>query len=383
MGKAALLAIAGFIIVLTYYNMTASTGEAGAIRATTNHQLSVLARNAAIAGYNRAKQMVADEGGLASFTGSGMSFDGAYGEAEYETSITSDGSSATIRSIGESTNGVDDVNFHVEAVVGWTSGTSSSSVPPFMKYALITEENLLLNGHVRGSVDDEDSELNANFHTNGDLQINGNASRVAGFGTFAGTGKANPKKALTGTFRPNFNPDDLETAFRTPAVEMPTFDAAEFLSNVTVDQTSTGTVLIKDDMDLGGTREDPYIWYVQGDLIANGNPVLDGYVMFVVEGDITLNGTLDAGTDAEESTIALYAGEDVILNGNVQVHGQIYAEGNVTFNGTPDVYGSVATHSKAVLNGTPNIHYRPASPALTEIFSDGDMQLELISYFEY
>jgi hypothetical protein len=151
---------------------------------------------------------------------------------------------------------------------------------------------------------------------------------------------------------------------------------------VAVDETSGDNVMISGNLDLGGTREDPYIWHVRGNLTASGGSSVSGYVMFVVDGDITINGSIVAGESGGESTIALYAGDDVRLNGNVQIHGQIYADGDVTFNGTPDVYGSVASRSSAVLNGNPGIHYRPASPALTTIFTD-DSGLLLISYYEH
>lgn len=381
MGKAALLAIAAFVVASTYYNLTSRDGQAGALRATSEHQLTVLARNAAVAGYGRAKQAIADEASFAPFESGAVTLEGTYANAAYQATITSDGTTATVESVGTISNAADDVQFAVHAVIGKTTA-AASSVPPFLTYALLTEDDLLLNGNVGGYVDDEDSDFNANFHTNGDLHVNGNASDVAGFGSYVGDGTSNPKQALANTFQPPYNPDDAESVYRSAAVEVPAFDAEDFLASVPVDETSGGNVRISGDLDLGGTREDPYIWHVQGDLTASGGSSVSGYVMFVVDGDITISGNLVAGESGDESTIALYAGDDVTLNGNVQIHGQIYADGDVTFNGTPDVHGSVASGASAILNGTPGIHYRPASPALTTIFSD-DSGLLLISYYEH
>lgn len=383
MGKAALIALSAFILASTYYSISTRDGQADAVRATSKHQLTILARNAAVTGYDQAKQALADEGTLEPFVSGETTIEGDYDGAEYTATITSDGTVANIESIATSGNGVDEVAYTVKATIGLETGASSNTVPPFLTYALLSEESLQLNGNVGGYVADPDQPLNANFHTNANLHINGNAANVAGFGSYTGSATANPWKALSNTFQPNHNPDDLETAFQTPAVEIPTFDAEEFLEGSDVDQTSNGDVILSGSLNLGGTKENPYVWHVRGNLTASGGSTVDGYVMFVVDGSINLNGNLAAGGATDESSVALYAGGDVTLNGNIQVHGQIYTEGDVILNGTPDVYGSIASHSGVTMNGNPGIHYRPASPALSSIFSEGDPALTLLSYFEH
>lgn len=378
MGKAALLAVAALIVTSSYYTMSTQDGQAGAARVTAQYQLEVLARNAAMAGYDQARQDIADAGTFAPFT-NGVTLDGSFSGASYETTISSDGNAATIESTGTAGDGSNAAHFTISAVVG-ARASAASSVPPFLAYALVTEDDLLLNGNIGGYVDEE-TTLNANFHTNGNLHVNGNAADVSGFGTFVGSGTSNPPQALANTFQPNHNPDELSTAYSAPPVDIPTFDADAFLENVAVDETSPGTVALAGTIDPGGTREDPYIWHVKGDLVSTGGATIHGYVVFVVDGDINVSGNLTAGADNDESNVALYAGDDITINGNVQIHGQIYADNNVTLSGTPDIHGSIASRSSVTLNGTPGIHYRPASSALAAIFSD-ESALHLLSYYE-
>lgn len=380
MGKAALLALATFTIASSYYALASRDAETGAGAVTSNHQMTVLARNGALAGYEQARQAIADAGSLLPFI-PGASLQGGYDGASYAVTITSDGSTATIESTGTESNGQGDVSFTIEAVVGWHS-SRTDDVPPFLNYALITEQSLVLNGNVNGYVDDPGSRHNADFHTNANLHVNGNAAEVAGFGTYVGLATSTPPSALENTFQPHYNPDGLDSVYRTGAVDIPAFDASSFLEGVEVDETTDGNVHLAGPLDPGGTRDDPYVWYVRGDLTTDGGATVEGYVMFVVEGEIDLAGNLTAGGPAAESTIALYAGGDVTLSGTIRVYGQIYTDGNVVFNGTPDVHGSVASGALAVLNGTPALHYRPPSPTLSSIFSDPP-ELRLLSYFEH
>lgn len=381
MGKAILVALAAIIIASTTLYASRLNAVNDTVRTTSKHQLKVLARNAALAGYEQAKQELANAGSLQPFATSPVTLTGDFQGAPYATTISVSDGLATISSTAEMSNALDEASHQIEALIS-TSSSAAAVVPPFLKYALISEDDLLLNGNVKGTVADPSQPLNGNWHTNGDLRINGNKNSVAGFGTYVGSATANPSKALQGTFKPNYNPDNAETAFRTSRVEIPEFDSSVFFESITPNETSYGDVRLNaQSINKGGTRENPYIWHIRGDFTANGNLNIDGYLMIVVEGNVILNGSVDAASAGDESSVAFYAGGNVTLNGNVGVAGQIYADGRVTFNGTPDVYGSVATNSNVVLNGNPVIHYRPAAPSLSSIFSEKS-ELVLVSYFE-
>jgi hypothetical protein len=259
-----------------------------------------------------------------------------------------------------------------------------------MDYALLTEEDLNLSGNILGEIyvtGDARATLNANMHTNSYLRISGNSASVIGFGTYTMGGSASPSKALQGTFDPNYNPGGEASAQQAPYVDIPDFDLATYLNSITVDETSSN-VTLSGNNDLGGTREDPYIWHITGDLSALGGAQVSGYVMFLVEGNVEITGNLIAGASGyngpDESNIAIYTGGNMILGGNVDIYGQIYAEGDILFQGTPSIYGSITNKGSVTLSGTPNIYYRSASPALTTIWQDaGPISIHLVAYSEW
>ncbi len=386
MGKAVLIAILAFSIggVINTFNTRRTLNETENREALHQHQ--VLARNVALVGYHLARQRLSESQTSTTFTG-------AFESGTYDVTVEVAGTRATVTSTGTVLDARDNA---VTALVQASFKTDDSLIPEdppaFMQYALISDLNLNLNGNILGEIlvtGDERATLNANMHTNGNLHIDGNSVFVAGFGTYVGSGSANPAKALQNSFQPNYNPTGESGAHQTLAVDIPDFDAAAYTSRLTIDTLTTGLTELAGSYAPGGTREHPYIWYVQGDLTATGNTTMDGYVMFIVEGDAVFNGNMQAGNSGyngpDESSIALYVGGSVELGGNTEVYGQIFAGGDVVFmHGTPRVYGSITTKGAADLRGNPKIYYRKASPALTTIWEDLDeIRWTLETYSEW
>lgn len=388
MGKAAILVIVAAVALGSVYAYGAKEKAQKAEGRLSTHQFEILSRNAALAGYNRAKQELAEH-----FDSSPNSISGTYAGSSYAVSIAKSGSVANVVSTGTSqTPGGGEVTFVVEAAIEKdVVATIAEEAPPFMRYALLTEEDLMIDGNILSDLyvdGNEENTLNANMHTNGSLGVDGNAAVVKGFGTYVNSAWGNPSQALTNTFEPYYNPTDAPVTQRVPAVEVPPFDVAEFVSKIEVDETSAGDVNLNGTYDLGGTREDPYVWHVDGNLDVSGGTKLLGYIMFIVSGDASFSGNVEAGESgydgADESSIAYYSAGGITLSGSAKVYGQIFAGTNVAFSkGSARVYGSVATKSSATLEGTPKIFYREPSPALTTIFGDPEIHFNLISYSEF
>lgn len=263
-------------------------------------------------------------------------------------------------------------------------------VPNFLEYGLIVESNVTLNGAISIEIDAGPGvapDVNANLHTNGNLILDGRAGTVHGFGTYVGT--LTGAKHAGSWFRPPHNPDRDPVVQQIAPVPIEPFDIDAYLGRVTVDQSSAGDVTITGNVDLGGTRENPYIWHIGGNLTSTGGATIDGYVVFVVEGDINLNGDTVVGesgyADEDESSTAFIAGGEVVFGGNIEAWGMIYAEDGINFHGNPDIYGSLATMGTAVFSGTPDIYYRAASPALAAVWTGplGDEELTFVSYKEW
>lgn len=385
MGKAAILIVTASVLLGSVYAFGAKEDVQEAATRLSTHQYEILARNAALAGYNMAKLELAED-----FATPPSAVSGTYEGSDYDVSITLSGAIAKVKSVGviDGPEG-DEISFTVDAVIEKEMVSSvPDDAPPFMKYAMFADDDLSLSGsllydlYVDGN---EENTLNANMHTNGNLSLSGNAATVRGFGTYVAAASGSH---LTSAFDPYYNPTNEPVIQQVPEVEAPVFDTADFLTKTIVDQSTTGDVALYGTYNFGGTRENPYVWHIEGTLSASGGVVLDGYVMFIVDGDIELSGNVHAGHSgydgADESSVAYYASGGIDLAGNSKVYGQMLAGSSLNFlHGTPKVYGSAASLGSVALSGTPEVYYRVPSPALTTIFGDPEFQLKLISYSEW
>ncbi len=255
-------------------------------------------------------------------------------------------------------------------------------VPGFMDYAVCTGDNLSLNGNVNIQ-DDNNPQWNANVHTNSDFQMNGNNS-IKGFLTYVGKAHSNPAKRMDSNIIPNQNPDGLPNYYQDSVVTIPSFNPDEYKSKAAqvypTNKTISGNITL-------GTKDNPEIIYVGGDLTLNGN--VSGYGIFIVQGNILLNGNVTVNTlDPEGSSVGLYTAHDLNANGNVKIYAQILTGGNANLNGNCKVYGSITTEGTVNFNGNVNIYYRPAAGALTTPFwspqvkkGNGLDRPQIISYY--
>ena len=284
--------------------------------------------------------------------------------------------------------------FHVVATIQKeTVFTDSDEVPQFMQYALITEDDLTLGGNLTidtlRMVGMDDANYNANVHTNGSLTTNGKAADIRGFGTY----KVNDKVKHKSVYRPYYNPDHLSVIRKVPdGIDIPAvdFDIPTIASKLTVDKTDYGSVTLAGNYDftaMGATRENPYVWRINGDLKGAGNVRLNGYVMFLVDGDATFNGNMQQvgpPPSETENQTAIYVSGDLKITGTADfLHAQFFVKDDLDLHGTAGIYGSIAVGGTADVSGTPTIKYVPASPALTTIWQDPEEHIKLISYREY
>lgn len=391
MGKAALLAITAFTLIGAYYTLGSQRGMIESADRLGGHQYEVLARNAALAGYAQARQGIADAGGF-----SVPAITGSFEGASYSTTVTTTdgGQAAVIRSTSQIVDGTNRPwTYDVEARVLKEQIYSISEEPPmFMRYGLIVESDLTLNGNIL--IDTmvvegvEGAQNNANIHTNGKLTLKGNAATIRGFGTYVTSKDVKHERR----FNPYYNPTNEPVVQRVEPVDIPNldFDVRKVAEVLGPNEVHNGGYVLNGDVDYaakGATRENPWVVHVKnGDLTTSGNTTVSGYVIFLVEKDIIFNGNLRMGTDhgGNESTFAFYAGRDMEMKGNPDVvNGQIFAKRNITFSGTPRIYGNLVAGGQAKLNGTPKIYYRPASAALTRMFQDAEVSFRLISYNEW
>jgi cytoskeletal protein CcmA (bactofilin family) len=269
----------------------------------------------------------------------------------------------------------------IRAVVKLPSKIIGNDVPPFLEYAIATGKDFKLNGNVNIQ-DDNNPEWNANVHTNSNFHMNG-VNKIKGFLTYNGKATSNPSKRLDENITPNVNPENLANRNRVPQVEIPDFNPDDY--KIIADEVYNSNKTFTGSMTLG-TKANPKIIYVGGDLTISGN--VTGYGVFIVKGNVTLSGNVTvSGGDNSSSSMGIYTKGNLTANGNVTIEGQILSSKDVTFNGNSKVYGSITAKGTANLNGNIDIYYRPANSKLTDPFWEEDggenkSRPIILSYFE-
>jgi len=382
MGKLALIALAVFTAAGAYISLARHGGIMDGSERVADKQYEVLARNAALAGFSRARQALADDYASAYFSGND-------GTADYDVTADVTVHRAVVQSVATITGARDtEIEYTVRGDFNRIYGAPPAAVPGFMDFALISDQDMVLRGDVSGIIDvegDEASELNANLHTNGSLDVTGNSARIQGFGTYAGAASGN----LDDTFEPNYNPAELPSAYQSDVVDIPEADFETWTDNATPDRTTAGSLTLGGEYSEGGTRDMPFVWHVQGDLTVATDAVVNGYTMFIVEGDVYFDADLtvgDSGHDGPlESSLGIYSGGGMELGGNIIIDAQLFAGGDVSFkqgSGTPTLRGSLTSKGVIDFRGTPDIYFRPPSPALIFNWIPRDNLVSMGSYYE-
>ncbi len=267
------------------------------------------------------------------------------------------------------------------------------SVPSFMEYALITNQELTFNGSCKVWPPDYPygHTTNANVHANTRLIVNG-SSDIRGFGTFSEPLSDPGLLSRTAAyFRPPFSPSggpydpekDPKSYHHKERVEVPTFNAADYV-DIADEKYMSGNKIFQNQTIVGGPRSDPKIIYVQNEMQIKNNVRIEGYVIFVVKGNIVINGSFtNVYGNGVESNIAFYTSSSLMFNGSANLEGQILAN-NVVWNGSGKLYGSIATQGHLHFNGSREVYYRSASPALTNPFWESETRVpQLADYREW
>ncbi len=262
----------------------------------------------------------------------------------------------------------------VKAVLQLPQG---SGVPPFFNYALLSEEDLALTGNI--SIRDANaSGINSNIHTNEDLTVRGNAS-IKGFGSYAGSASFQPNNPSR-FFNPNDNPESLPVTAQTSAITIPEFDPSEYVGIAT--DTYSGTLTLAGNHSLG-TKENPKIWYVDGDLHISGN--FSGYGVFIVTGNIHLTGNSSViAADPLGNNLGFYSGGDILMTGNTTIDAQIFSNNNISMRGNIRLNGLATARNTIDLYGNVAVYYKPAAQNLTAPFWSGSEMGKpvVVSYYE-
>ena len=377
MGKLAVLLVLAAAGVAVLHGSASGDGLREGARHAGERQRLALAQTAAKTGWAQAKQALA-----AAFESDTLV--GTNGGAAFEARVVVAGSEAVVTSTGRAP--IPGRAATTDYQIVYRLRAEGGGLPAFAERALAVDGDLEMSGNgsivtpgVAGSGPD------VRIHANGSLRAASGSAVVEGFGTYttAATGK------ITNTFRPRSNPNDEPELARADSVAIPEVVPSEVVSSF-----GGATAVYAEnpseywDAELreplpGGTRDDPAVYYVRGNVLIV-NMVVDGYAVFVADGQVKVGGSLRGKPEAgrDESAIAIFTPADVVMKGGADARASIVAGGGLGYNGNVDIYGSLAVGGDLDHGGGAVVHYVPAAPGLFRPWATGGAGLRLLGYRE-
>ena len=385
MGKSLLIVVALAALGASWFQFTLSEARRDEGSERGRHQHEVLARQVAHSGFAEAAQhvMTARHGILEGALDSLGVSRGGTSEGKYETSLSvSPGPPLDIVVRTEGQSGP--ARHVVEGLFRDTDGDGTlgspeerlERIPPYLRYAVFSGGPLRLVAlpRVTSALDD----ANADVHTNGTLNLALSVSAllglkaVEGFGTYSGellavSLLAKPSEA----FRPPWNPDRLGVLRHVAPVDAPALDipaVVDSLQGVGREvRTTSGQLRLLGRVKLG-TREDPVVLHVRGDLVLV-DVRFEGYGALLVEGGVVSESTL-TGLSAlllgrPEGRVGVFADGPILFNGVGDVEGHYMSNGSVTFAGAATLHGGVTAGGSVNFLVAPTVRFLPLSPTVT------------------
>ena len=375
MGKGIAIVVTAFILLGTFYQAIRSSSELESRRKIANSQYETIARNAAISGLNAARQYISDfwfaNKANANATKKHL-LTAKHGEASYTAKISIAGPKAIVHVVATIGNASDKQTLYSV----WSEFNREAVVPEFMGEAVVTDGNLEVKYDF--TLDSFDSN-NANVRVNGNIEMKSGDISIRGFGYHAGNASAENGDKLTDIFDPYTNPGWAPVTQKVKELKIPDFKAEDYASIATKSYYS--------DLKIGGTfplgtRDNPAIIYVEGNLRTTSDVTFTGYGVFILTGNVEVhhNVSSDAGS---ESTVGIYANGNIYVeNGGLSLAGQWLTNGNVKLQANTTLTGTITSQGNVEIHGPFTMHYRGASSGLTDPFWYDDFSMTLVSIYE-
>ena len=435
MGNYALFIILAGAVSISALGLSSRTAVTRADMELNNHTFKEIAREAAITGLNLTiRRLVADTSSWITNPDQYEFTNESYRNATFSTEVLTPWGAANkngqcwldsvqVISTGKAFEGTQ----HKVDSSYLRTCSQPGGIPPGFQYAIITDDNLMVQQKV--TVMSPYDTVNANIHSNGLFSGNGNPY-VEGYGTYFTPGGTCIDCA---NFLPN---DDVNGAdpnvYEAPEVPMVAFDPLKYKPFATYVEPGnvwykTGDVTIDFTNFNGitgyGTAENPFIWYIPGNLQIEVNVRMIGFGVIITEGFVTFNGNADiyssvptdqipplSTTDdpnadqvqpflqqymQQGSTLGLFvggtkkvAGEDIslLVKGRSRIMGTLFLNGGLDVPGDMTVFGSIAGMDDFVLDGKMMIWYEGANEAITGVWNLGmslPKGIELFAYSEW
>ena len=355
MGKFLVILVGIISIVASTMLHSTKTNTVEAEQRLNEHTAKVLAREVALTGLGEGTQLVFDSfEASGSYTGP-LTLTGLHDGGSYQLDINTSGTDITVKAVGTFNRARHTLSRSYSYLQ-----SGGGSVPPFMGRPVTCNGNLVVQDDFNLS----DASEDVNVHANGNVRFAGGNALITGFGTYGGNLELENGQSESDIFHPNSGGTPLTE--QVDDIDIPVFMPEAYEGIATVADYDnvmlSGTVAL-------GTKANPKIWYIDGNLMMTGPVTFTGYGVFVVNGDIEINNDVTTAGASEESTVGFYTrGNITIKNSGLDMAGQWILKGNVELESNTRFTGTITNTGNCYFKKSFNMSYRSASPALTEPF---------------
>jgi hypothetical protein len=274
-------------------------------------------------------------------------------------------------------------------VAKYEKGYTDLGTPPAMRYAVVTNSTLLLQGSTTVSGD---------VHANGTLDTRGVNFEVLGQGSYTNTLSTDDNDNFGGGIIQQDSIHIDPVVIPTTGVDQ-TITQSTFTLNGTTVSTLTG----------GGTQADPFVLVIYGNLAVTGNVVLPGHTQIYVTGTIDIGANtrfaalsttaINANTSSNDEiqawidasfpdgiTLGLNALGEITFGGTALIAAHMHTNETFDFGGGGNqlVVGGIVAEDDLTLFGNVKVFYTDANvsiiPGGTEDVPDG---MRLVAYREW
>ena len=373
---------------LLLFSTRRSTTDADRLLATYQHK--GIARDAALTGLNLTiRRLVADVESWQTNPSQYEFHDQSYRGASFSVDVSSPYGTRTVRNCPIDTVDVvamgnsGDGQHVIEAT--YVRSCASIDIPEAFEYGVASGGNFEMNGG--SQIMARRADINANIHTNQNLSFTAGSPTIEGFGTHFDNYVGGPPSNY---FDPNADTNGADPdAFQADPIDIPLFDAGGHRASATrvladnytveVGEPETKDFTNWEGLTGYGTEENPFIWFIDGDLRLESSLRFIGVGIIIVKGSVFFSGgsiyntpgpppsTTDADAGrawinahlSEGNTLGLYIDGNLDGDGPGKLAAQVFVNGNIGYAsvdgfGGNKIYGSIVSRNNILFDGDPN-----------------------------
>jgi hypothetical protein len=372
---ASLVVVGGSVMLGVRKDMNTADGAVG------RHQTRVEARDAAMTGLNLTMRKLAGDVRKWS-NGAAYSYpETDYDRATFATTVTivdpASGDTADVLAIGTKSmitadgRGVD-TTYTIEARIA--RAYNDAAIPPGFKVSILSDEDMRIHGgfNVRALYDG----VNADVHSNGVLQTNGNSFLVEGYGS-ATTGTSSAHEEL---FQPEVDWNGAgSNVIGRDSIPVPILDLDALRADATVHELGDYVIAgssfpystfgqwaeaVGAPAGTGTSAENPFVFVAEGSLEFQDIVNLGGYGVIASAGDLRIHEGVHGEYSGFHTQMAIFTNGDATINGGASITATVYVGGKTKFNGSAQMTGGFIGKGAVKFGGTFDLTWVGPGPEL-------------------